>query len=207
MNAKTDSRVDVYIEKAPPFARPVLTHLRRLVHAACPDVEETVKWSRPAFLQGGRMLCSMVAFQAHCGFGFWHPEVSALVGREVGKSEEGSGQFGRIASVDDLPDDETMRRYLAEAVRLGQNGRAVRPKKPAVGARRPEADVPADLAALFQEHPVARATFEKFSPSHRREYVEWITEAKREETRAKRLATTLEWLAQGKPRNWQYQNC
>ena len=148
----------------------------------------------------------MAAFKAHCRAGFWHSEVSALIRRELNTVDETGGQFGHITRLEDLPDDKTMRRYLAEAVRLNADGKAGR-AKPASAPRKPELRVPADLAALFKQHPAARVAFEGFSPSHRREYVEWITEAKREETRTKRLATTIEWLTQGKPRNWKYQNC
>ena len=206
MTAKIDPRVDEHIEQSAAFARPILNHLRELIHEACPGVEETIKWSRPSFLLGGRVFFGMGAFKAHCRAGFWHPELSALVRRELKTEDETGGQFGVIKSLDDLPDDETMRRYLAEAVRLSTEPRAARPKSPNA-PRKPELAVPADLAALFKQHPAARVAFEGFSSSHRREYVEWITEAKREETRAKRLATTIEWLTQGKPRNWKYQNC
>ena len=206
MNAKTDARVDENIAQSAPFARPILKHLRQLIHAECPGVEEAIKWGRPSFLLNGRVFFGMGAFKAHCRAGFWHPEVSALIRAELNTVDEPGGQFGRITSLQDLPDDETMRRYLAEAVRLSAEGKTPRPK-PANAPRKPELAVPADLAALLKQHPAARVAFEGFSPSHRREYVEWITEAKREETRTKRLATAIEWLTQGKPRNWKYQNC
>ena len=206
MSAKTDVRVDEKIAGAPAFARPILTHLRRLVRTACPDAEETIKWGRVTFVYRGRLLCGMAAFKAHCGFGFWHPEMAALLANEQGgeKAEEGSGQFGRLADVADLPDDATMQRYLAQAMRLNESGQPVRSRPPA-GARKPDAAVPSDLAALLGEHPGAGAAFERFSPSHRREYIEWITGAKRPETRRKRLATTIEWLIEGRSRNWKHE--
>ena len=206
MKAKTDPRVDEHIERSAPFARPILTHLRQLIHDECPGVEETIKWSRPSFQLNGRIFFGMGAFKAHCRAGFWHPELSALVRHELHTVDETGGQFGLIKSLADLPDDRTMRRYLAEAVRLSAEASTGRAKS-VTAPRKPELAVPADLAALLKQNPHARVAFEGFSPSHRREYVEWITEAKREETRAKRLATTIEWLTQGKPRNWKYQNC
>ena len=205
-SVKTDPRIDEMIAKAPAFARPILTHLRRLVHAGCPDVEEAVKWGRATFVYRGRLLCGMASFKAHCGFGFWHAEMSALVTRELGedKAEGSSGQFGRLTRLEDLPDDATMRRCLAEAVRLNESGQPMRPPRATI-PRKPAAEVPADLAALLEKNAKAKAAFEGFSPSHRREYIEWITGAKRDETRQKRLATTLEWLADGKPREWKNQ--
>ena len=206
MKVKTDPRVDAYIAKAAPFARPVLIHFRELIHAHCPGVEETIKWSHPSFVLNGRVFFGMAAFKAHCRAGFWHEEMSALVRRELKPVDETGGQFDRITGLGDLPDDETLRRFLAEAVRLSNDGKSGRPKSVAA-PRKPALTVPGDLLSLLERHPKAHETFEGFSPSHRREYVEWITEAKREETRAKRLATTIEWLAEGKTRNWKYANC
>ena len=206
MRVKTDPRVDGKIAGAPAFARPILTHLRRLVHAGCPDAEETIKWGRVTFVYRGRLLCGMAAFKAHCGFGFWHPEMAALVASDQGneKAEEGSGQFGRLTRIEDLPDEATMRRYLARAMELNEAGQPAARSRPAAHVRKPEAVVPEDLAALLRRNPAAEAAFAGFSPSHRREYVEWITKAKREETRQKRLATTLEWLTNGRPLHWQH---
>ena len=197
-----DDRVDAYIAKSPEFARPILTHLRDLVHAACPDVEETMKWSRPHFLYKG-MLCGMSAFKEHCAFGFWNGSVVAK-----GKGDEakdGAGQFGRITQVADLPSKKILTGYIKEAMKLNEAGikspTRTKPKTPR------EVIVPDDLRAALQKNKKALATFEKFPPSHKREYIEWITEAKTEATRTKRLDTTIEWLAEGKPRNWKYMNC
>ena len=203
MSLKTDPRVDAIIADAPEFARPILTHLRQLVHAGCPEAAETIKWGRCFFEWQGRPLCNMAAFKAHCSFGFWGSEMSAVIAREGGtdKGEEGAGQFGRLKRLEDLPDDATLLRYLALAVQFVESGGGATVRsRPAV--RRPEAEVPADLATLLAGHPKAAMVFEAFSPSHRREYIEWITEAKRDETRQKRLASTLEWLTEGKPRHW-----
>jgi uncharacterized protein YdeI (YjbR/CyaY-like superfamily) len=193
-----DPRIDAYVEKSADFAKPILSYLRDVVHEACPEVEEKMKWSFPHFDHKG-MMCSMAAFKAHCTFGFWKPE---LVLGEAAK-EGGMGQFGRIASVKDLPAKEVLIGYVKTAMRLNDQGvtpkRAQRPKK-----AKPDAEVPDDLAAALKKNARARATFEGFSTSHRREYVEWIVEAKREETRARRIAQAVEWMAEGKARNWKY---
>jgi uncharacterized protein YdeI (YjbR/CyaY-like superfamily) len=200
---KRDPRVDAYIEKSAAFARPVLMHIRDVVHAACRDVEETMKWSFPHFDYKG-MMCSMAAFKSHCTLGFWKPE---LVLGEEGK-EGGMGQFGRITSVKDLPSKKVLAGYVKKAMALNDAGvkpaRTVRAQK-ARKAKKPEAAVPEDLAAALRKNRKARTTFEGFSPSHRREYIEWITGAKRAETRGRRIATTLEWLEEGKHQNWRYE--
>jgi uncharacterized protein YdeI (YjbR/CyaY-like superfamily) len=205
MVSKLDPWVDAYIAQAAPFAQPILKHLRKLVHQACPNVEETKKWIFPHFLSGGKILCSMAAFKAHATFGFWHQGMEKVLTQDGHASDEAMGLLGKITSLKELPDDRTMLRYIRTAAELNASTEAGRPR--AVGKPKRELPVPADLAAALKKNKAAAETFAKFSPSHRREYIEWITEAKREETRAKRLATTLEWLAEGKPRNWKYQNC
>jgi len=197
--AKKDPRIDAYIRNAQPFAKPILKHLRRLVHEACPETEETIKWGFPHFDHRGQMLCGMAAFKAHMSFGFW--KGSQLLGASS-KNAEAMGDFGRIASLDMLPSDARIKSLVKAAMKLNDDGvkRVVRKK----AAPRKSAVVPRDLAAALATDAKAAATFEGFSPSHRREYIEWITEAKTEETRERRLATTLEWLAEGKPRNWKY---
>ena len=192
-----DPRIDAYIAKAAPFARPILEHLRKLVHEGCPEVVETIKWSAPAFDFEGA-LANMAAFKAHVAFGFWK---GSLV-FESDKEKEAMGQFGRIASLEDLPADRTVVALVKKAAKLNASGAKVpRPRKHPTPALAP----PPDLAAALKKNAKARATFEAFPPSHRREYVEWIVEAKTDATRAKRLATTLEWLAEGKSRHWKYQ--
>jgi uncharacterized protein YdeI (YjbR/CyaY-like superfamily) len=197
-----DDRVDAYIAKSPEFARPILTHLRDLVHAACPDVEETMKWSRPHFLYKG-LLCGMSAFKEHCAFGFWNG--SLVVKGNADEAKDGAGQFGRITQVADLPSKKILTGFIKEAMKLNDAGvkspARTKPKTPR------EVIVPDDLSAALRKSKKAQATFEKFPPSHKREYIEWITEAKTEATRTKRLTTTIEWLAEGKPRNWKYMNC
>ncbi|HSM14866.1 MAG TPA: YdeI/OmpD-associated family protein [Thermoanaerobaculia bacterium] len=191
-----DPRVDAYIAKAAPFAQPILEHLRGLVHRGDPAITETIKWGMPSFEHGG-IVCHMAAFKAHVAFGFWR---AGLVG-STGREQEAMGQFGRIATLDDLPADRTVVALVKKAAALNEKGapKATKPKRP-----KPELPVPKDLAAALRKNAKARKTFEGFPPSHRREYVEWITEAKTDATRARRLATTLEWLAEGKPRNWKY---
>jgi len=197
-----DDRLDTYIAKSAAFARPILTHLRKVVHAACPDVEETMKWSHPHFMYKG-MLCSMVSFKEHCSFGFW--KSSLLVQNGGGEIEKAMGQFGRITKLSDLPAQSILSGYIKEAMKLNDAGvkapARAKPKTPK------EVVVPGDLASALQRNKAAQATFESFSPSHKREYVDWITEAKTEATRTRRLETALEWMAEGKARNWKYENC
>lgn len=201
--ANHDPRVDAYIANSADFAQPILKRLRQLVHAACPEVVETLKWGFPHFEHRG-VLCSMAAFKQHCSFGFWKGDL--VLGRGPGgASAEGMGHFGRLTSQADLPADHVLLGYLREAVRLNEAG-IKRPKAAKPGAER-KLTVPDDLVAALKRNREARTTFERFSPSHQREYIEWITEAKRPETRQRRLDTTLEWLAQGKSRNWKYAKC
>ena len=199
---KKDDRVDAYIAKSADFAKPILTHLRDLVHASCPDVEETMKWSFPNFMYKG-MLCSMASFKEHCSFGFW--KSSLILGGSNGNAAEGMGSFGKITKLADLPSKKVLAGYIKEAMKLNETG----VKKPAPPKRSGprELTVPDDLASALNKNAKARATFEGFSPSHKREYIEWITEAKTEATRERRVLTTIEWLAEGKPRNWKYMNC
>ena len=198
--ASHDPRIDAYIARSADFAKPILTHLRETVHAACPDVEETVKWGMPHFTYEG-ILCGMAAFKGHCAFGFWK---GALIVKQNGPAaERAMGQFGRITSVDDLPSRTVLTRYIKQAMRLNEE----RVKSPARSKRAPRKPlpVPKDLDAALRKNARARATFEGLSPSHRREYIEWIVEAKREETRRKRLATAIEWMAEGRSYHWRYE--
>ena len=195
---KRDARVDAYIARSAEFARPILSHLREIVHSACPDVEETLKWNAPHFMYRG-MLAGMSAFKAHCAFGFW--KGSLVTGGDGGLESRAMGQFGRITSLDDLPATRLIAGYVKQAMKLNEEGiRAPRSRK----APKPDPEMPAELAAALRKNAKARATFEAFSPSHRREYVEWIAEAKGEETRQRRLASAIEWMAEGKARNWKY---
>jgi uncharacterized protein YdeI (YjbR/CyaY-like superfamily) len=202
--AKKDSRVDAYIVGAPDFAKPILNHLRELVHAACPDVEETMKWSRPCFMHKG-MLCGMSAFKEHCAFGFWLGEM--VLGQHAkGVAEKNSsGHFGRITALADLPPDKELLRFIKKAVEVNESGvkRAIAPRP--TGPR--ELIVPDYITEALKRNKKSQAAFEAFSYSHKKEYVEWITEAKREETRQQRTQTMMKWLEEGKSRNWKYEKC
>lgn len=194
-----DPRVDAYIAKSADFARPILTTIRDTVHRACPDVVEDMKWAFPHFTYKG-MLCSMASFKQHCAFGFWK---GALVLGESAKDADAMGQFGRLTRVSDLPPKKTLSGYVKRAMELNDLGVKVEKKAP----RRATVDTtpPADLAAALKHNKKANAAFTTFPPSHKREYIEWITEAKGAETRARRLAQSVEWMAEGKSRNWKYE--
>jgi uncharacterized protein YdeI (YjbR/CyaY-like superfamily) len=200
---KKDPRVDAYIGQAGDFAQPILKHLRKLVHSGCPAVEETIKWGVPHFMHKG-MLASMAAFKEHCAFGFWKGKLLASL-KSDGKLWDAWGQYGKLTTLADLPPDKVILAQVKEAAKLNDDGVKAPPQRKAK-AKTP-LRVPADLKAALKEDAAARATFEGFSYSHKKDYVQWITEAKTEATRQKRLATTLEWLAEGKSRNWKYQNC
>ena len=197
---KKDPRIDAYIDRQAEFAKPILRHLRATVHAACPDCEEGMKWSSPHFLYKGQMLAGMAAFKQHATFGFWK---GSLVVGQGNEQMSGMGQFGRLTSVDDLPPRKELEALVRKAMQLTDDG----VKAPRDKHKKPPLSVPQDLRAAIDAVPAAAATFEGFPPSCQREYVEWVTEAKREETRSKRLAQTVEWLAEGKKRNWKYENC
>ena len=196
-----DPRIDAYIEGAAPFAQPILSHVRDLVHEACPQVEETVKWGMPTFVHAGGILCGMAAFKQHASFGFWK---HALVVGE-GEPRDGMGSYGKMTSLDDLPTKKILLAHIRKAMKLNEDGVKMPAARKAASKLPPE--MPEDLVAALNKDKAAKATFDAFPPSCRREYIEWIVEAKREETRAKRLAQTVEWLAEGKRRNWKYENC
>ena len=199
---KKDPSVDAYIAKAAPFAQPILRHLRKLVHQGCPDIEETMKWSFPHFDYKG-VLCSMAGFKQHCAFGFWKASLIAGIDKATkAKTEEAMGQFGKITNLDQLPSDKTIIELVKKAAKLNDAG-VKSPTRARKGPAKP-LTVPDFILAAIRKNKKALATFEEFSVSHRREYVEWITEAKGEETRQKRLMQTVEWLSEGKSRNWKY---
>lgn len=201
-------KVDAYIRKAQPFAQPILVHLRTLVHEACPQVEETIKWSRPFFEYRGVILCNMSAFKEHCSLGFWGLEIGAVL-RKAGVVRDGAmGSLGRITSVAALPPEKKLIGWIAQAVALIESGKerspiAARPRvvKPAKAAIK----TPPDFNQALGKNKKAAAVFTAFSPSCRREYIEWIVDAKRLETREQRIATAVPWIAEGKQRNWKYQ--
>lgn len=197
----TDPFVDAYIDKAEDFAKPLLRHLRKLVHDACPDVIETKKWSFPHFDYKG-MMCSMASFKQHCAFGFWK---QSLMDEGTFPEKNAMGSFGRITSLKDLPNDKTMKALIREAMRLNDEG--VKITKPPVSQEKKPLVVPDILLEQLARNDKAAETFNAFPPSCKKEYIQWITEAKTDATRDKRLATTIEWLSEGKRKNWKYEKC
>lgn len=203
----TDPRVDAYIADKPDFARPILEHLRARIHAVRPDVEETIKWSMPFFTIGGRPFANMAAFKAHASFGFWGR--TALLASEpfkdvAAKDNDGMGLYGKLVTLADLPDDAALDVQIREAAARVASGER---SKRSARSPKPEAEVPPALADALAADAAASATFNAFPPSCRREYCEWIAEAKRPETRDKRVAEAIVWLREGKRRNWKYESC
>lgn len=197
-----DPRIDLYISKSAEFAKPILMHLRELVHVACPDVEEKIKWSFASFDYKGPM-CTMAAFKYHCAFGFW--KASLMKDKTLTKnaeSESAMGHYGKITSLKDLPSDKKIIAHIKEAMMLNEKGVKLPTKKAA--KEKKEIMVPDYFLKQLKKNKKAFTTFDAFSPSHKREYVEWITEAKTEETKNRRMETAIEWLSHGKPRNWKY---
>jgi uncharacterized protein YdeI (YjbR/CyaY-like superfamily) len=194
-----DPRIDAYIEKAQPFAKPILRQVRKGIHAGCPDVVETIKWSTPAFDYKG-LMCGMAAFKAYCSIGFW--KESLLV--EIPEVREPVRQLGKLTSIDDLPPEKVLVSVVKQAAKLNAEG--VKVKREPTAPKAP-LKVPGYFAEALKKNKKAKAAFDAFSPSHRREYVEWITDAKQEATRKRRLDTALQWIAEGKSRNWKYERC
>lgn len=198
-----DKRIDAYIAKAQPFAQPVMRKLRELVHSACPEVTETIKWGMPSFEYKGPMF-GFASFKAHCTGGFWKAKLlkdpDNLLGERKNQGGEAMGNLGRMSSVKDLPPDKAIIDFIRQHMKLNDEGIKVQ-KKPAV---KKELVIPKELTSALSKNKKAKETFENFPPSQKREYAQWIIDAKTDETRNKRLATALEWLAEGKPRMWKY---
>lgn len=197
---KADPRIDAYIAKAAPFAQPILRHVRERVHAAAPGAEETMKWSAPSFTVDGKILLMMAAFKAHAALNFWR-------GQEIGDGSPKAGamgQFGKLTSVTDLPSNKEFDGLIREAARLAKTAPAPRKVK---HAPKPAPGLHPDFAKALAANPGAKAILDGFPPSAQRDYLEWISEAKQDATRAKRIATSVEWLSEGKRRHWKYQNC
>jgi uncharacterized protein YdeI (YjbR/CyaY-like superfamily) len=194
----TDPRIDAYIAKAAPFAQPILTHLRALARAAVPGIEETIKWGMPHFTHGGKNLAGLAAFKAHVAF-IIHGD---------GRQGDAMGQYGKIARMADLPSDAELTAKLLDACnRIEVQGTALKKKPATARVPKPELEICPEFSAALATNTAAKATLEGFAPSHRREYVEWINDAKRPETRAKRIAEAIGMLAEGRKRNWKYENC
>ena len=195
-----DPRVDAYIAKQKPFAQPILKHLRKVIHATSPDIVETTKWSSPSYEYKG-LLCGFAGFKEHAIFGFWKGNQIVSKGSGAGAG----GSFGRLTSVKDLPSDAKLKAYIKKAMKLNDEGV---PATHMVNRKKHKPlPVPADLKAALSKDAKAKAGFDAFSPSAQRDYIEWLIEAKTAETRERRLATAVEWMAEGKRRNWKYEKC
>jgi uncharacterized protein YdeI (YjbR/CyaY-like superfamily) len=196
-----DKRIDAYISKSGEFAKPILNHLRKLVHAACPNVQETIKWSFPHFDYKG-MMCSMAAFKNHCAFGFWKSSIMKDAKELRGKNEDAMGHLGKITSLKDLPPDKKITAWIKEAMKLNDDDVKL-PERKKTDLKK-DVEIPAALQKALNSNTSAATKFNGLSPSHKREYIEWINEAKTEATKAKRIDTTIEWVSEGKSRNWKY---
>ena len=195
-----EDRIDAYIAKAQPFARPILNKVRERVHAVIPNVEEAMKWSMPAYTLGGKLVLITAAFKAHMALNFWR-------GQELGGAEasaDAMGQFGKITSLEDLPADAELDRLIRDAAELAKSAPAPRKVK---HDPKPAPEIHPEFAAALAKAPKSKAMLEGFPPSAQRDYFEWISEAKQDSTRQQRIATALEWLSEGKRRHWKYQNC
>jgi uncharacterized protein YdeI (YjbR/CyaY-like superfamily) len=195
-----EPRIDAYIAKAPPFARPILEKVRDRVHDVVPDVEEAMKWSAPGFTLDGKILLIMASFKAHAALNFWR-------GQEIGDGSPKAGamgQFGRLTSVNDLPADAELDALIREAAELSKMAPVPRKTK---HEPKPAPELHPDFAAALAKAPKAKTVLDGFPPSAQRDYFEWISEAKQDATRQKRIATAVEWLSEGKRRHWRYQNC
>jgi uncharacterized protein YdeI (YjbR/CyaY-like superfamily) len=193
-----DPRIDEYIAKAQPFAREILSHVRDRVHAVLPEVQEDIKWRMPAYLVGGKLVLITAAFKEHTALNFWRGQELESRHDTVGAM----GQFGKIKSLEELPSDAELDRLIREAAELAEAGPS--PRKPKHEPR-PAAEIHPEFSAALDAAPAAKATFDSFPPGQRREYADWIAEAKQDATRQKRIATAVEWLSEGKRRNWKYE--
>ena len=198
-----DPRIDAYIEKSAEFAKPILEHVRKIIHEASPLITENIKWGMPFFEYKGPV-CQMAAFKQHCAFGFWKASRLHDPDHLLNPGEEAAaGSFGRINALSDLPYDDVMKDFVLQAIKLNESGEKVSAVKKAP-AEKKELVVPDYFTSLLEEYPKAKEVFEKFSPSHRKEYVEWIVEAKTDATREKRMNQAIEMITEGKSRNWKY---
>jgi len=195
-----EPRIDAYIAKAQPFARPILEHVRERVHAVVPDVEEVMKWSAPGFTLDGKILVILAAFKAHAAINFWR-------GQEIGDGSAKAGamgQFGKLTSVDELPSDDVLDSLILEAAALSKHAPAPRKTK---HEPKPPAELHPEFEAALAKAPKAKSTLEAFPPGARREYLDWVAEAKQDATRQKRISDAIQWLSDGKRRHWKYENC
>lgn len=195
--------IDAFIQKSAEFAQPILIHLRKLVHDNCPDVEEKIKWGMPHFEYKSETLCYMSSFKKHCAFGFYKASLMKdPVLMNEAKAETAMGHLGRIGSLKDLPSDSKMTTWIKEAMALTDKGIKLPPRKK---SETTIIEIPEAFQKALQKNRTAKANFEKMPPSHKKEYISWITEAKTEPTREKRISTSIEWLSDNKSRNWKYE--
>jgi uncharacterized protein YdeI (YjbR/CyaY-like superfamily) len=200
-------KVDAYIAKSQPFAQPILTRIRELAHKACPEVEEEIKWSMPFFTLRGVILGHMASFKQHCAVGLWGPEMNAILNQAGLHSENGMGSLGKITTLKDLPPDNQMLGCYRQAAELILSGQRTKSLERTAKSVKPAPEIPSELVAALKKNKAAAKVFAGFSASCKREYADWIAEAKRPETKDKRVAQAVEWIAEGKQRNWKYQNC
>ncbi len=203
------TKTDAYMAQAAEFAKPILERIRLLVHTACPDIEEAWKWSFPVFLYKGDIVCNMAAFKQHCSFGFWKAGLMSDPENIMsGISEKnGMGDLGKITQLEQLPADDILIAYIKEAVQLSENKVKRAPKPKPTEEEKKKLEIPKDLIQALTINELAIKHFESFPYSHKKEYCMWIGEAKTEATRTKRIAQAVEWITEGKDRNWKYKNC
>lgn len=206
LDERMDARVDAYIEKAAPFAQPILIHVRKLMHQACPRATESVKWGMPFFLQNGVILAHMAAFKQHCALGFWGAKMKKVLAADALITSDAMGSLGLITGMKDLPKDALLLTYMRQAADLVESGERTKLlDRPARKAVKPEVEVPAELAAALKKNKVAAKVFAGFSPSCQREYTEWIASAKGIDTKERRVTQAMGWIAEGKSRHWKYE--
>ncbi len=204
---KKDPRIDAYISKAQDFAQPILTHLRELVHTACPDVEETWKWSFPHFMYKGAILCSMASFKQHAVFGFWKASLMQDTDAVLTiKDRESMGHLGKLETLEDLPKDAVLKKYIKAAMKLNEEGVKLPARSQVKDGEKKELEIPDYFTKELKKNKVAKEHFSKFSYSGKKEYLEWFEEAKTDATREKRMTQALEWIEEGKSRHWKYKN-
>lgn len=203
--ATMDKRIDEYIKNAQPFAQPILTHIRAIIHKSCPEVEETIKWGFPHFEYKGAILCSMASFKQHCAFGFWKASIMKDPEKILHIGEKASmGHFNKITALQDLPSNKIFTAYIMQAAKLNEEGVTL-PSKAKGSIKPKDVEVPEYVQKALKEDKKALEVFSAFAPSHKKEYLQWITEAKTEPTRNKRIETMMGWLKEGKSRNWKYE--
>ncbi|MDR2234585.1 MAG: YdeI/OmpD-associated family protein [Chryseobacterium sp.] len=199
---KYNAQVDEYIEKSPDFAKPVLNYLREIIHEACPEAEEAIKWKFPAFMYKGKILCSITAFKHYCSLGFWlHQEMKTIKDLETTAEKSSMFSLGKITKMEELPSKSLLKKAVKEAMELTDMGVTMKKAAPS----KTETEIPDYFQSALKANQKAAQVFEKASPSFRKEYIKWIMEAKTEATRNKRMEQALEWIAEGKSRNWKYE--